>query len=56
MGGRYSGLNLSSSRYLELSSLLRLLVAVLCGHEELSLACVFKHCGLKTGDFKLLKS
>ncbi len=30
-------------------------VAVLHGHETLMFARVFKHCGLKTSDFKLLK-
>ncbi len=30
-------------------------IAVLRGHENVSLAHVFKHCGLKTSDFKPLK-
>ncbi len=30
-------------------------IAVLRGHENVSFAHVFKHCGLKTSDFKPLK-
>ncbi len=30
-------------------------IAVLCGNENILLAHVFKHCGLKTNDFKPLK-
>lgn len=30
-------------------------IAVLCSHGSLSFACVFKHCCLKTSDFKPLK-
>ncbi len=61
--GRYTGRhdetggNLSTGRDFGLLSLSRLYahMTVLRGHENVSFACIFKHCSLKTSDFKLLK-